>query len=309
MSTSKFEDGDEDGVGDGDGVGDEDGVEVDEGSASATAAPATSTVVYGVNRNGLTQLRREWPIADATAVVLIVHGLAEHSGRYEHVGQFLNDHGYGAVAYDQRGHGHTGGRRAYIASFDEYLDDIEDHLEQLRTAGRPVVLCGHSMGGLAAAAYAVSGRPAPERLILSAPALGASLPTPMLAVPRLLSPVLGRTLLPAMFDSTVLSRDPAVGAAYDADPLIDPRSTVALVAAVFETMEATVGRLDQLSVPTLVMHGSADELVPVGATEPLEGLPGVERIVYPDMLHEIFNEIGWRDVLGDLVSWLDAQDL
>ncbi len=278
-----------------------------DGIDSVTAAPETSTVVYGVTRNGLTQLRREWPIDDPRALVLIVHGLAEHSSRYEHVGQFLNRHGYGAVAYDQRGHGHTGGRRAYIASFDEFLDDIEDHLSQLRAAGRPVVLCGHSMGGLAAATYAVSGRPAPDFLVLSAPALGASLPAPMRALPGLLSPVMGRTRLPATFDSTVLSRDPAVGAAYDADPLIDPRTTVALVAAVLETMVATAGRLDQLSVPTLVMHGTADELVPVAATEPLEGLPGVERFVYPEMMHEIFNEVGWRDVLGDLVDWLERQ--
>ncbi len=279
------------------------------GNPSATAVPATSTVVYGVTRNGLTQLRREWPVADPRAVVLVVHGLAEHSERYEHVGRFLNEHGFGAVAYDQRGHGHTGGRRSYIRSFDEYLDDVEDHLGLLRAAGRPVVLCGHSMGGLAASTYAVSGRPPPDLLVLSAPALGASLPAPMLAMPRLLSPVMGRTRLPAMFDSTVLSRDPAVGAAYDADPLIDPRATVALVAAVFETMQATAGRLDQLAVPTLVMHGSADELVPVDATERFEGRPGVERIVYPDMKHEIFNEVGWRGVLGDLVGWLERQGL
>ncbi len=274
-------------------------------AASATAVAATSSVVYGVTRTGLTQLRREWPVADPRALVLIVHGLAEHSERYEHVGQFLNEHGYGAVAYDQRGHGRTGGRRAHVGSFDELLDDIEDHLGQLRTAGRPVVLCGHSMGGLASAAYAVSGRPAPDLLVLSAPALGASLPAPMLVVPRLLSSVMGRTRLPAMFDSTVLSRDPAVGAAYDADPLIDPRATVALVAAIFDTIRSTVDRLDRLTVPTLVMHGSADELVPVDATECLEGRPGVERIVYPDMQHEIFNEIGWRGVLGDLVGWLE----
>lgn len=277
--------------------------------ASVTAVEATSTVVYGVTRTGLTQLRREWPVADPRALVLIVHGLAEHSERYEHVGQFLNEHRFGAVAYDQRGHGHSGGRRAFIGSFDEYLDDIEDHLGQLRAAGRPVVLCGHSMGGLASAAYAVSDRPAPDLLILSAPALGASVPAPMVAVPRLLSSVMGRTRLPAMFDSTVLSRDPAVEAAYDADPLIDPRATVALVAAIFETMRDTVDRLDRLAVPTLVMHGSADELVPVDATESFEGRPGVERIVYPDMRHEIFNEIGWRGVLGDLVGWLERQGL
>jgi len=138
----------------------------------------TSIIDYGVTRDGLTQLRRRWKAAGtARAIVLIVHGISEHSGRYEAVGQQLAEAGFHVVAYDHRGHGQSGGRRTYVDSFDELLDDLEDHLSEVRQLGLPVVVLGHSMGGLIATAYAVSSRPQPHYLVLSAPALGAEVPS------------------------------------------------------------------------------------------------------------------------------------
>ena len=136
-----------------------------------------SRIDYGTNRRGDTMVRRQWiPDGVPRAVILIIHGIAEHAGRYEAVGAQLADAGYGAVGIDQRGHGASGGRRRHVDRFSEFLDDVEDQLAEIRSVGVPVALLGHSMGGLICTTYCITGRPAPDRLVLSGPALGAGIP-------------------------------------------------------------------------------------------------------------------------------------
>ena len=125
------------------------------------SALPTAAVDFGVNRVGLTQLRRHWRPDDAPwAAALVVHGLNEHSGRYEHVGRSLAGAGIEAIAFDQRGFGQTGGERGYIDDIDDFCDDVEDQLAEVRRLGLPTVLIGHSMGGLVSTAYAM--RPSSE---------------------------------------------------------------------------------------------------------------------------------------------------
>jgi len=268
---------------------------------------ATVTEDRGLTRDGLLQLRRRWrPPGPPVAAVLLVHGLGEHSGRYDHVGRWLADAGYDVVAIDQRGFGASGGTRAFVSSFGQFLDDVEDQLAEVRALGVPVVLLGHSMGGLVCADYATSGRPLPDVLVLSGPALGATVAPVLRFLAPLLSRVAPRLRVPSRIEGEVLSRDPAVGAAYVADPLNTFVITARLGGELIARGPEVVGRLHRLSVPTLVLHGGDDRLVPPAASEPLGERPGVVREVLPGLRHEILNEPEHPQVLLRIVEWIET---
>ena len=255
---------------------------------------------------GVEQLRRSWPVASPRAAVLLVHGVAEHSGRYEKVGQGLADAGFDVLGFDLRGHGESGGRRGHIDSFDEFLDDVEELMAQRRALNVPVVLMGHSLGGLIAATYVVRGRPAPDLLVLSAPALAAEVP----GWQRLAASVLGRVTpklaVPNDLEGDLLSRDSAVGVAYRDDPLRVTKGTAGMGKAIFDTMKATTAAVDAINVPTYVFHGSEDRLVPPSASEPFTANPHATRVVHDGLRHECLNEPEGDDVLAAVISWIDA---
>jgi alpha-beta hydrolase superfamily lysophospholipase len=239
--------------------------------------------------------------------MLIVHGIGEHSGRYEHVGSYLAARGIDVLAFDNRGFGQSGGKRGHVGRFDEFLDDVEDLLAERRRLSVPVVLFGHSLGGLIAATYLVGGRPRPDLAVLSSPALQAVVPSWQRATTPVLGRLAPRLFVPSRIDGTLLSRDPAVGERYRRDPLVVGGATAGLARAVFETMDATNAALARLSLPALVVHGEGDDLVPASASAALEALPNVTRRLYPEFRHECFNEPEHTEVLADLVTWLDVQ--
>jgi alpha-beta hydrolase superfamily lysophospholipase len=272
--------------------------ETEEPSASRSRWPAA---------DGTPLYVREWPASgEPWARVLLVHGIGEHSGRYERTGRLLSEAGLDVHAFDLRGHGLSGGRRMYVRRWDDFLDDVEVRLEAVRKPGLPMVLFGHSLGALVALDYACSDRPAPDLLVLSAPPLDATVP----GWQRVLAPILG-TVAPTLvlanpISGDQLARDPAVGVAYFADPLVQPRSTARLGAQFLSAMRRTRARLGRLSVPTLVIHGGADTLVPTAVSEPLAALPGVERRVLPDLRHETLNEPEGPQAVAGIVEWLRA---
>jgi len=239
--------------------------------------------------------------------MLLVHGIGEHSGRYEHVGAAFAATGIDVLAHDQRGFGHTEGIRAFVEHFDEFLHDVEVLIDERRSLDVPVILMGHSLGGLVSTAYLVSDHPQPDLAVLSAPALNAEAP----AWQRKAAPILGKATpklyIKSAFDGSVLSRDVAVQEAYESDPLRVDGSTAALGRAILAAMDETGARLDRLRVPTYVLHGDADTLVPPSASEPLAALPGVTRRVWPDLRHEAMNEPEHPEVLAEIIAWLDEQ--
>lgn len=259
-----------------------------------------------------TRLRtHRWSAADPWAALLLVHGLAEHAGRYAHVAEALAAEGLEVHAYDQRGFGGSEGRRAYVERWSVLHDDLEGRLSAVRSAhpDLPLVLYGHSMGGLVTAGYVLSEskRPFPDLLVLSAPGLDSAVPAWKRRLADLLSGVVPTFAMANGLPSDGLSRDPSVAERYDDDRLLVPRTTVRFAAEAFREQARVGARLSagaSLPVPTYVLHGSADPVVPPAASKRLEGHGPVTRYVHQDLRHECHNEPEWRVVVRDVVTWI-----
>ena len=270
--------------------------------------------------DGLALHVRRWPVPEsngpARGTLLIVHGLGEHIGRYGHVAAHLNDWGWNVVGYDQRGHGLSGGGKGQLAAPDSLLQDLSRVIAAVRTehAG-PLVLLGHSMGGLVAARFAAEGALASpavwcrsvDALVLSSPALDAGMNAAqklLLAVTGPLAPNLavGNGLKPAW-----ISRDPAVVAAYEADLLVHDRVTPRLARFIVDGGEFVRANAARWTVPTLLLFAGSDRCVaPMGSKAFAAAAPVsvVTTREFAPLFHEIFNEPEQAEVFAVLGAWL-----
>lgn len=254
--------------------------------------------------DGTELLTRSW-IPDAPkATIVLVHGLGEHCGRWDHVGSYLAGRGYAVIAFDLRGHGESGGTRVHVDSFDSLVADV-GAVAELVEPDLPWILYAHSLGGLVGTLYLESDGDQPAAAVLSAPALDDNLP----AYLRIAAEVLGRIVPTLSVGNSItgaqLSRDESVGEAYFADPLVQSKATAGFGRAGLAAQRQARDRLERIRVPTLVVHGAEDRLVPPSASAPLAGVPGVERKLYPGLRHEIHNEPEQDQVLADIADWLD----
>jgi len=271
----------------------------------------TSTTATTAAADGTPILVRHWaPAGEPWAYAVLVHGIAEHSGRYEHVGDWLAEAGLDVVGYDLRGFGGSGGPRAWVDRWSRHHDDLEERVASARAvaAGRPVVVYGHSLGGLIALGYALSDAPRlqPDALILSAPALDSTVPGWKRILARGIAAVRPRLEMANDFDGGLLSRDRTVGERYLVDPLNHHRTTVGFAVRAFDEQTRVRSALRRLTIPTLVFHGEADELVPAEVSAPLAELPSVTRRTYPRLRHETHNEPEGAEVVADAVAWLGS---
>lgn len=269
----------------------------------------SSTTEAASTRDGIRLLTRHWPATAPRAAVLLVHGLGEHSGRYEHVGDQLAAAGLETFGWDHRGFGASGGERAWVDRWSRFFDDVEDRLAAVRAASpsRLVILYGHSMGGLIALGYAVSDRPRPDLLVLSAPGIDADVPAWKRAIAPIAARVLPRLRIPNGISPAMLSRDPARQEAARTDPLMLTSSTTLFGALFFEEQARVRAAAPSLSIPTLVIHGLDDPIVPARVTEPLAALPGVTRRAYPGIRHELHNEPEGPQIIADVIAWIDER--
>ena len=253
-----------------------------------------------------------WP-ATATpwATLLIVHGLGEHSGRYEHVARRMAAAGIAVRGYDHPGFGGSGGRRGHVERWTDLHRVLAAELAAAQAAapGLPLVLYGHSLGGLVALGYVMSidPDPLPDRLVLTSPALDSSIAAWKQVIAPLLGRVAPRLRIPNGVTPGILSRDPAVDARNRSDPLMVTASTARFGAEAFAEQRRLRGILAGgigPSMPTYVVHGAEDRLVPAGASVVLDGLAQVTRRVYPGLRHETHNEPEGLDVVDDTIAWL-----
>jgi alpha-beta hydrolase superfamily lysophospholipase len=246
---------------------------------------------------------RVWRRPDPERIVVIAHGYGEHIGRYAHVADALVRRGAVVYGPDHLGHGESDGERAVVTDFERVVDDLHQVVElaQRENPGLPVVLVGHSMGGLIAMRYAQRHGEVLVGLALSGPAVG-------------LDPVFGDWLaapeLPSdPIDVSTLSRDPAVGEAYAGDPLVYhggwKRPTLEAFKATCEAIAAGPGFGD---LPVLYVHGEADQLVPLMLAQPVvQSKRGDDftELILPERRHEVFNETDRDETIGKVADFAE----
>jgi acylglycerol lipase len=259
---------------------------------------------------------QSWQPADPRAVVVIAHGLAEHSGRFEGPARSFARAGLAAYAFDHRGHGKSPGRRVHVRSFEEFRADARATLALARAEhpGLPVFLLGHSQGGLVAATLALREPEGLAGLVLSSPLLGTAVagrPSPLLVLTaKVLASVWPSTLFANGLDPALLSRDPAVGIAYTADPLVSRTVSAGWYRAAVAALADAHERAASLRVPTLVLYAGADAFVDPEATARWVARtpPGlVEAFRYEGLYHEILNAPEKEDVQRRIEEWLSPR--
>lgn len=269
-----------------------------------------SEIKRETSRTGVELATREWlPAGKPRAGVLIVHGLAEHSGRYQHVADILTERGFAVHAFDQRGHGESGGDRIHVEAWDVLLDDVEDRMSAMAfEVSAPAVIYGHSVGGLIALDYCLTrSEVLPELLVLSAPAVSANVAKWKQLLAPILAAVTPKATLPLDLEGTQLSRDPAVGEAYFNDPLVETKATAKFGAEALKAQKRVGELMDSLSIRTMVIAGGNDEIVPPHSSYGLGEVLGVDRTLYPNLRHEMHNEPEGPEVVSDIADWIDAQ--
>ena len=264
--------------------------------------------------DGTELFTRRWtPDFGAAGAVLVVHGVHEHSGRHATFASALMERGLDVFAYDARGHGHSGGARANVERFSDYLDDLQAMLAHVRaeTAGRPLVLFGHSMGGLVAAAYvAERGAAGLAGLVLSSAALH-TFPVPRLlerAAPHVARWRPEQVVTP--LDLRKLSHDPAVERAYREDPLNTVSGLKARLAhEILLASRRVQARPEAFTLPLYLLHGTADRIAPPAGSEWLAAhapSTDVTLRLYDGLFHELMKEPERDAIIADVADWIRA---
>jgi alpha-beta hydrolase superfamily lysophospholipase len=253
------------------------------------------------------------PEGEPKAVLLIVHGLAEHSGRYENVVNHFVPLGYAVCGIDHLGHGKSDGQRVYVKRFDDYTDTLKVYFDKVRGSqpGKPIFLVGHSMGGLIGAVYLLNHQAELAGAVLSGPAVKIpnNITSAMIFVGKILSALIPRSGLIGL-EAEGVSRDPAVVQAYVNDPLVyREKMTARLAAEMLQAMQTITDQAARITLPILIVQGSADRLVdPAGAQMLYDAVRSVDKEikVYDGFYHEVFNEPEHDKVLRDVETWLEA---
>ncbi len=248
------------------------------------------------------------------AVVVLSHGLGEHARRYDHVAQRFGEAGLVTYALDHRGHGRSDGKRVLVKNIAEYIGDFDTlvGIAKREHPGLKCIVLGHSMGGGIVFAYGVERPDNYDLMVLSGPAIAAqSTVSPVLAFTAKALGAIAPGLPVQELDSAAISRDPAVVAAYDSDPVVyHGRVPAGIARALLLVGETMPQRAPAVTAPLLVVHGSDDRLIPVEGSRRLVecvGSSDVELKEYPGLYHEVFNEPERDQVLDDVVSWIDAR--
>ena len=253
------------------------------------------------------------PEGESTAVLLIVHGLAEHSGRYMNVVNHFVPLGYAVYGVDHVGHGKSSGTRVYVERFEDYTDTLKIYFDMVRhwQPEKPVFLVGHSMGGLIGAVYLLDHQAELTGAVLSGPAVKVhdSVSPAFIFVGKLISVLMPKLGLIGL-EAEGVSRDPAVVQAYVNDPLVCRGKVTARLSAEFvKAIRRVAAEATKITLPILILQGSADRLVdPKGAQMLYDAVNSVDKTIkiYDGLYHEVYNEPEHGQVLGDVKAWLET---
>ena len=264
---------------------------------------------------------RSWRPPEPTHAMVLVHGYAEHMGRYDEMAMYFASRGYAVHAYDQIGHGRTKGPRGHVDRFDRLVEELARFigLVGLDHPELPVTLVGHSMGGLVVAATAAFAKPAVSEIVVSGALLqlggeeSGLRQSLSLLLAKVLATVAPRAAVATGLDPEGISRDPDVVRRYREDPLIEDRMSMSFASGLSRMVDATRGAASEIDRPILVLHGGDDPICPVAGSRSLfAGLkPEVaekSRLeIYPELRHEIFQEPERENVWEDMIQFIDGE--
>jgi len=259
---------------------------------------------------------QDWPLepdVPLRGVVIVVHGLGEHAGRYERVAEHLNAWGFAVRGYDQCGHGESGGARGSLPTDTRLLDDLADIIDSTRarmSKKTPLILLGHSMGGLVVGRFVSLGIRPVDALIMSSPALDAGMNAFQKFLVSLLPKLSPNLRVGNGVKPQFISHDSAVVAAYRADPMVHDRISTRLARFIADAGPQTLALASQWKVPTLLMYAGDDRLLnPHGSRDFAAAAPKdvVTSVCFEHLYHEIFNELDAGPVFAELKRWLDVR--
>jgi alpha-beta hydrolase superfamily lysophospholipase len=254
------------------------------------------------------------PDRKAKAVVALVHGLGEHSGRYRHVAEFLNQQNYTLVGFDLRGHGRSEGIRGHAPSYTVIMDDIDQFIKEVkkRYPELPCFLYGHSLGGNLVLFFELDRHPNINGIIATSPGLGTAFPVPKakLFFGKILYHLWPSLQMDNGLDPSALSHDPQIEKDYSHDPLVHHKISARLGLDLINSGEWIVNHASEFSLPLLLMQGSADRIVnPQTTCRFAEKVPA-DLITFKYMesyRHELHNDEGKEEVFNYMLSWLNMQ--
>ena len=251
-----------------------------------------------------------WNVKDPKAVLLIVHGLGEHCGRYSDMAEYFNSRGITVVSYDLRGHGYSDGKRGLLLSWEEFREDLRavDDEASSRFPAVPLFILGHSIGGTMTLDYVLSSEHQPRGIIVSAPALGTPGISPLLLkIAKILSVITPRLTLSTSLDSNAISSVPEECRKYREDPLIHDKASVKMGSELTSVQEDIFDRAESMRCPLLLSYGSQDQIAP---QEPIErffnksGSEDKELKIFDGAYHEMHNDITKDDVYTLYADWI-----
>ena len=267
---------------------------------------------YNIDNDDSNKLQvYEWDnIEHARAIICIVHGMGEHALRYDHVASFLNEHEYHVVAYDQKGHGKSYGKRGHIDQLNDYLEDLELILDQIKTnhPNSKIVLYGHSMGGNVVANYLIQKKQDINAAVITSPLLKLSFEPPKSKVflAKTMSKIYGAFSENTKLEVKHISRDQEVVNKYINDPLVHSKMTASTFVSLIEAGTFAIENGSKIRIPTLVYHGDDDQITSHKASEDFaEKSDFIHFKSWAGLYHETHNAPEKEEVFGYLVNWIN----
>jgi acylglycerol lipase len=274
-----------------------------------------SKTFFWNSKDGNRMYARSWEpdSGQPKAVINLVHGMGEHIDRYEHVADFFTAHNYAILGFDHRGHGKSEGNRGHIPSYDTLLDDLDVLLAKSaeQFPGIPAFLYGHSMGAGVSANYLIRRQPEGiKAALLSAPYFRLAFPQPAAKIwlGRMTQNLVPKLSLPTGLNADHISRDKTVVTRYKNDPLVHDKVSAMMGISLIDAGEYALAHAESVHVPTLILHGTADQLTSCSASQTFaEKASGKVKIkTYEGLFHEIHNEPEKEQVLADILSWFES---